>query len=85
MTFLEQANELIDGPRAKDYGSASENHQRIATIWSVILGIDVSPEKVAMCMVGVKLARLCNTPGHKDSWIDIAGYVGVADKIQRGE
>lgn len=33
----------------------------------------------------VKIARLRNSPDHRDSWLDIAGYVGCWDKIQRGE
>ena len=36
--FLNKAEELINGPRAKEYGPAKFNHERIATIWSVVLG-----------------------------------------------
>ena len=35
--FLKQAEELINGPRAEDYGPALLNHERIATIWNVLL------------------------------------------------
>lgn len=65
--------------------TASENFGRTAIIWSVVLGQPVTAEQVAMCMVGLKLARLVNDPGHHDSWVDIAGYVGCADKLRRGE
>ena len=30
--FLNKAEELINGPRAKEYGPAKFNHERIATI-----------------------------------------------------
>ena len=33
--FLKEAEKLINGPRAKDYGPVKKNHQRIADIWSV--------------------------------------------------
>jgi hypothetical protein len=83
--ILDKAKEIIYGQRQDDYGPAIESHKRIAAIWSVVLGIEVTPEQVALCMIGVKMARLRNTPGHEDSWLDIAGYVGVWDKMRRGE
>lgn len=85
MTVLEKANEIINGDRQKDYGSATETHERVAAIWSQILGKQVSAEQVVLCMVGLKMARLCKNIDHEDSWMDIAGYVGVWDKMQRGE
>jgi len=36
-------------------------------------------------MVGLKMARLVNSPDHEDSWVDIIGYAGVWDKMRRGE
>ena len=35
--FLKTAEELINGERAKEYGPARKNHERIAQIWSIIL------------------------------------------------
>lgn len=60
--------------RGENYGSVRENHLRIALLWSVVLGQDVTPEQVALCMTCLKVARLIETPDHEDSWIDIAGY-----------
>jgi hypothetical protein len=84
-TVLEKANEIINGERAKDYGSALENHERIARLWSEVLGVPVTYRQVILCMIQVKVARLCHSPDHADSWLDIAGYVGVEDKAGRGE
>ena len=53
------------------------NTTRIAKIWSVILGFDVTEEQVALMMVGLKVARLVETPDHQDSILDIAGYAAV--------
>ena len=36
--------------RGENYGDVRENHQRIAALWSVVLGQDVTPEQVVMCM-----------------------------------
>ena len=85
MTILRQADEIINGDRAKDYGPATENFQRIAHLWTPIFGQAVTVEQVCLAMIQLKAARLCNSPDHRDSWMDIAGYVGCWDKIQRGE
>lgn len=75
--LLQKSADLIDGDRAKIYGDARENHERIATMWSAILGQDLTADQVYMCMIAVKLARLANTPDHEDSWVDIAGYAAL--------
>ena len=72
--ILAKAESMINGPRAKDYGDAYENHKRIAEIWSVILGKQITVSQVYQCMIGVKLSRLIETPDHTDSWVDICGY-----------
>tara|TARA_Y100000592_G_scaffold47771_1_gene75850 strand:+ start:327 stop:581 length:255 start_codon:yes stop_codon:yes gene_type:complete len=72
--ILEKAEKMINGPRAKDYGDAHENHQRIAMLWSVLLNKKITVEQVYQCMIAVKLSRLIETPDHEDSWLDICGY-----------
>lgn len=83
-SMLQQAHELVYGQRQVDYGPAKENLQNIADLWSVILGIPVTTDQVALCMIQVKVARLIRSPHHADSWVDIAGYVGVKDKMNNG-
>ena len=72
--FLKEAEKLINGPRAKEYGDASLNHQRIADMWSVIFGIKVTVSMVYLAMIALKMSRIMNTPDHEDSWVDICGY-----------
>ena len=71
---LAKAGQLITGDRARDYGDAYENHERVATMWSAILGIKVSVRMVYLCLLALKISRLVKTPGHTDSWVDICGY-----------
>ena len=71
---LRKTESLVNGPRAKEYGDAHENHARIAQMWSVLLDKPVTIQQVSQCMVAVKLARLVVTPDHEDSWVDICGY-----------
>jgi hypothetical protein len=81
---LEQASALINGDREKDYGTPQDNFARIATGWDVILGCDVTPEKVALCMAWLKIARLANGP-HADSYIDGAAYMALAAELSEAK
>ena len=69
------------------YGSPQENFERIAAIWNVILAgklgkeHEISAADVGMMMMGLKLARLIETPDHRDSAIDAAGYAALLAEI----
>ena len=87
---LDAAKQLINGPRAKDYGDAYENHGRIADGWNVIINGAlkshgyVTPAHVTLMMDWVKTSRLIETIDHEDSWIDKAGYTGLgAEFVER--
>ena len=80
--LLDEAKNLVNGPRAKDYGDAYENHERVAQLWSTILGQDVSVSQVYQCLMALKLARLIVSPTHTDSWVDIAGYASLGGEIK---
>jgi hypothetical protein len=79
--ILQEALRLTSTDRQKNYGEPFINHKRIADIWTVLLGVDVTPSQVALCMVGVKLARLVETHNHLDSFIDMAAYASIAGEI----
>lgn len=81
--LLQEADEALNGSREDSYGCARVNLERTALMWSAILGVRITYEQVAQCMVAVKLSRICASPGHRDSWIDIAGYAGAWDKASR--
>ena len=79
--ILAEDDRLTHGDREKNYGSALTNHQRIASLWSTFLQIDISPAQVAICMGLVKVARLIETPNHLDSFIDLAAYAAISGEI----
>jgi hypothetical protein len=83
-TILKEADELIHGDRANAYGSALENAEAWAVLFSTITGVQVKPEHYPISQICVKLARE-RSKHHKDNdnWRDIAGYVGVWDKIKK--
>jgi len=78
--YLRAAIETVAGPRASDYGDMTASFSRIAAIWSAILGTEVSPRQVALCMAGLKLSRAAPIH-HKDSYIDGAAYFAIAGEL----
>ena len=85
-TILQEAQSLVHGDRGKDYGHPYDDFSRTATIWTAILrehlkpGAVVTPEQVALCMVGVKISRECNSP-KRDNRVDGAGYFEALDLV----
>jgi Domain of unknown function (DUF6378)/Domain of unknown function (DUF4406) len=76
--ILDDAKKLVYGPRQESYGHPYADFSRTGKMWAAILGIpEVTPEQVALCMITLKISRLCQTPDHHDSQIDMAGYAGT--------
>jgi hypothetical protein len=82
MSILTTAEEIINGQRAKDYGDAKENHERIAALWNVYAGTNLTHDDVAVMMILLKIARFMENGYHQDTVVDIAGYAGVLEKMQ---
>ena len=79
--FDEDAIKLVNGERQDVYGSPYDNLSDIGKIWAVILGITpIDPEKVALCMMGTKIARL-KMNYHDDGVIDFKGYENCLKSI----
>lgn len=78
--LLEEAATLVSGDRQNAYGHPRDNFERIAKIWSVVLGIEVTPREVALCMIGLKVARDVNEP-RRENLLDIVGYADCADQL----
>jgi hypothetical protein len=82
--ILKRANDIVT-QRGKVYGHPRDDFSRTAKIWSGILGIEVTPEQIALCMIGVKMSRLAQTPGHDDSILDMAGYTWCYEQCFEGD
>lgn len=81
MTIVEEAEQIINGERREAYGKALESFQRVAKLWSEILGITVTPSQVCIMMAAFKSAREANS--HKrDNLVDIVGYLLLEKKIE---
>lgn len=76
---FDESRTLVNGDRSADYGPPAENMERTAAIWSGILGVPITPRLVALCLVGLKLAR----EGYKhtrDNLVDAHGYLLCAEE-----
>ena len=86
-TVLEEANELIYGERAAEYGSALTEAEKISRGWEIILGLEPLTMKLtapALCMTWLKIVRETNQ--HKrDNIVDAAGYLGLVEKVMNDD
>jgi hypothetical protein len=78
-SILDEAKRVIQDRRAA-YDEREQNFTRIATIWSVVFGHPVMPEQVALCMIGMKLAREVYKPG-RDNRVDMCGYADCLEEL----
>ena len=82
-SIAQEAHRIVLGDRQEDYGPPLQDFDRTAALWAPILGCEVTAEQVALCMVQVKVSRLVNTPDHRDSIVDVAGYALTLDLIRQ--
>lgn len=80
-SVLQEAERIVNGDRRDDYGGVRESFDRIAALWSPVLGIEVTAEQVAVCMIELKIARALNG-WQRDSLVDIAGYASCLAELR---
>jgi Domain of unknown function (DUF6378) len=79
--LLEAAAAIVSQDRRNLYGPAERSFELIADLWSAYLRQPISPTQVAVMMSLLKVARTVSAPQHADSWIDGAGYMGLAGEL----
>ena len=88
-TIFDEAKRIVYGDREKTYGDPNRNIRNIAAFWTAYLQTKYGPElvpeldmyDVCSMMRLMKEARLINTPDHRDSLVDLAGYAGVQSRV----
>lgn len=78
-SIADEAKRIVSGARRSAYGAPEDNFARIARFWDayfVNTGRDarVTAADVSPLMRLMKEARLCETPDHRDSFVDLVGY-----------
>lgn len=88
-TILDEAAKLVYGARNQSYGHPRENFSNIASFWNAWMDARketiFTPTDVAVMNILQKVARLANTPDHRDSLVDIAGYSATIERLISGE
>lgn len=82
----ERALDIVKGvleARRNSYTHPLKNFTNIAKGWSVIFGVEVTPDKVALAMQWLKTVRSSTDPFLQDNDIDGMGYWDCHDEIIR--
>lgn len=72
--------EVID-TRVQVYGDPVVTFVQIAQVWSGILGVEVQPTSVPLCLIGMKLVRTVQAPDYSDNSDDVEGYLDIFRQI----
>lgn len=78
--ILEHAANVV-AERRQAYGPPDAIMAAIAARWSLTLGHPVSAAQVTLCMIDLKLARLCHDPSYRDGVIDVIGYAALLPEV----
>ena len=83
-SITEEAHRLVGGDRNVQYGDCYDDFTAIGKVWAGILGCDVPPAKVGLCMAGLKLVRESFRP-KRDNLVDLHGYGLCVGQIRAKE
>lgn len=94
--ILAEAGRIVNGARRTAYGTPEMNFERIARFWQAYFencGMKIvdtngdemrlSARVVSPMMRLMKEARLCETPDHYDSHVDIVGYALTGAEVNK--
>ena len=87
--ILREAENIIYGDREQTYGKPSKNLTCIAQLWTAYLtnrqnsDEPLSATDVAAMMTLLKIARLANSPDHRDSLVDGCGYLALIERCHQ--
>lgn len=78
---LNEAMGLI-GERGQDYGGIEDNFSHIASIFTTMTGKAFGAHDVAMVLAAVKIARIRQSPGKADNYLDAINYLAFAHELR---
>lgn len=86
IALADEAKSIVTGARRAAYGAPENNFERIARFWTAYFqntgrDITVTASDVSPLMRLMKEARLCETPDHRDSFVDLIGYALTGAEI----
>jgi len=79
-SIIDEASEIISKDRRESYAAVDVSFNQISKIWSGILNTDITPQQVALCMIGLKIQRESYS-NKRDNLVDIIGYTLLLEKL----
>lgn len=83
--LLRSAIKLTEGDRNTSYGDPADNLGQTADLFNTYFSRRdseiLSAQDVAAFNILQKLSRLSFSPGHVDSWTDIAAYAAIGGEL----
>ena len=80
-SILNEAESIVNGERAQDYGSAVESFGRIAQLASLLSGKELTAIDCCLVLKSVKLIR--ESFKHKrDNLVDECGYAELENRLR---
>lgn len=85
--LVDEARKITSGARRLAYGTPENNFARIAAFWQAYMvntgraDANITAADVSPMMRLMKEARLCATPDHLDSFVDMIGYTLTGAEI----
>ena len=82
-----EALRVVNGARRSAYGRPEQNFERIARLQAAYMASraepngEVRPIDVPFLNLMQKVARICESPMHRDSFVDALGYVMCAAEV----
>lgn len=88
VTIADEAKRIVSGARRSAYGSPENNFERIARFWTAYFqntgrDLTIGASDVSPLMRLMKEARLCETPNHRDSFVDLIGYTLTGAEVNK--
>lgn len=86
--IADEAKRIVAGSRRAAYGTPEQNFERIARFWQAYFlntgrEITITAEDVSPMMRLMKEARLCESPAHLDSYVDLVGYTLTGAEVNK--
>lgn len=87
--IADEAKNIVSGARRSAYGKPENNFERIAKFWQAYFentgrgAASVTARDVSPLMRLMKEARLCETPDHRDSFVDLVGYTLTGAEVNK--
>lgn len=86
--IADEAKRIVSGARRSAYGTPEDNFERIARFWTAYFqntgrDLTITAGDVSPLMRLMKEARLCETPDHLDSHVDLVGYALTGAEVNK--